>query len=86
VPFLTSTFEKTCKRCAHFVQYKIEYASKTMLWFILLASLNSAFLVGINVFMIKFTKNIEILLLIDTLVSLMQGSIFWKINKKLLQH
>jgi len=83
VPFLTSTFDLECQRCKVFVKYNIEYSAKVMLVFIFFALMNALVLVFTNIFVYKYTKNIYHISLAMTFETLLNGSILWKIVKKL---
>lgn len=84
VPFLTSTFSDSCERCTHFVQYKIEFSSKIMLSYIIVSVITNLSVVGVIFILFKITKNYGLILLISTLLNAIQGSILWKIVKKIM--
>lgn len=84
VPFLTSTFSDSCERCTHFVQYKIEFSSKIMLSYIIVSVITNLSVVGVIFVLFKITKNYGLILLISTLLNAIQGSILWKIVKKIM--
>ena len=84
VPFLTSTFSDSCERCTQFVQYKIEFSSKIMLSYIIVSVITNLSVVGVIFILFKITKNYGLILLISTLLNAIQGSILWKIVKKIM--
>jgi hypothetical protein len=84
VPFLTSTFSDSCERCTHFVQYKIEFSSKIMLSYIIVSVITNLSVVGLIFVLFKITKNYGLILLISTLLNALQGSVLWKIVKKIM--
>lgn len=86
VPFLTSEKKKTCERCGHFVQYNIEFTSKIMLCFILVAVLNAIATSFVIIYFSKYTKNFYHLLFITTLLSSFFGSFLWKFIKYLMKN
>lgn len=86
VPFLTSTFSDSCERCTHFVQYKIEYSSKIMLAYIVISIITNLSVLGVIFILFKFTKNYGLILLLSTLINTIQGSILWKIVKKIMNN
>ena len=86
VPFLTSVKKKNCERCEHFVLYNIEFTSKIMLCFILVAVLNSLSISFALIYFSKYTRDFYHLLLITTLLSSFFGSFLWKFIKHLMKN
>ena len=86
VPFLTSVKKKNCERCEHFVEYNIEFTSKIMLCFILVAVLNSLSISFVLIYFSKYTRDFYHLLLITTILSSFFGSFLWKFIKHLLKN
>ena len=84
VPFLTSTFSDTCERCSHFVQYKIEYNSKVMLFFIFICILANISILASVFILFKITKNYGLILLVSSILNIIEGSILWNIVKKIM--
>ena len=84
VPFLTSTFDDSCERCSHFTQYKIEFAAKIMILFIIAISLIVLISIGSLFALWTFTHNFNLILSIISLFTIAQGYIFWKIVKQIM--
>ena len=84
VPFLTSTFSDTCERCSHFVQYKIEYNSKVMLFFIFICITANLSILASVFILLKITKNYGLIILASSIINIIEGSILWNIVKKIM--
>lgn len=81
VPFLTSTFDKECRRCSHFVQYKIEFTSKIMIINIICNLILVLAIVLGNMTLKKLNFDIRISFIFDCVIAMIQGCILWKIVK-----
>lgn len=85
LPFKTSCFENSCQRCKNFDLYLVELNSKIMLLFIVFCIIISIVLVSVDVFIINFTKNKNIILSLSTffciLIGWVMSKIIWKFMK-----
>ncbi len=83
VPFLTSTFDKVCERCATNVQYQIEFKAKVMLVVIIFVAVIVVVNCLVSSYLTKYTKNFYELLLIQFILATFPGWIVWKYVKKI---
>jgi hypothetical protein len=84
VPFLTSTFADSCERCSVYNQHKIELSSKLMIIFIVFVSVFILSTTSSLFYLSKYVRNFNIIILLLSILSILQGSVLWKIVKNVM--
>jgi hypothetical protein len=85
MPFKTFTFEDCCERCKHLEVYREKYIAKVMVRFIIFSTLTALIFSYLVVYLVKYTRNINIILLFLLLAGAVIGGILLRIVNNLKQ-